>query len=208
MLLPEPLGTIPNTLSFAVSHVFLLLFFSHSHSWQRERRTKKNSSATCFFHSFLPALLFHLICSLLFALLLPFRICPCLCLGECFNWGKWGLIKRSHIRGSWSVFKPVTEPAGSVVLNGKIDKMIHRGRRVWKSREWKCNQKKEKKEINSGAIATSLVGLECITQTGRGEDRANRCWGKKAKQSHRKSFLWEKENHLVIRGWKGRNKGY
>lgn len=90
----------------------------------------------------LPALFY--VSSRLFSLigtLLSFVIWPCLCLGERFNGVKWGLIKRSHIRGSWSVLNQ-SQSGRRRDTDGKIDKMTQRETRARTSREWKCSRKR------------------------------------------------------------------
>lgn len=99
-LLQESLGTVPNP---AVSCFFTHFSLIHTHRHDRKRHWS-SSAAICRAFFLLPARftfsshLFSLVCTVL-----PSLIWPCLCLGERFNGGKWGLIKRRHIRGNWSV---------------------------------------------------------------------------------------------------------
>lgn len=95
-------------------------------------------------HSHPFSLPFFYVSSRLFSLigtLLSFVIWPCLCLGERFNGVKWGLIKRSHIRGSWSVLNQ-SQSGRRRDTDGKIDKMTQRETRARASREWKCSRKR------------------------------------------------------------------
>lgn len=122
----------------------------------------------------LPSLRFHLICSLSFA---PSSHPSS---GSVYAWehvlmeenGVWLKGATSEEAG---VFKTSHRAAGSEALNGKIDKMTHRGRRVWKSSEWKRNRKKRKREINAGQMQHPLSGESALQTQEKGEDRTNRC---------------------------------
>lgn len=144
ILLQEFLWTVPNS---HVSGYFTHLVFS-SHEQQWHRNTSEN--LCCHLLSappppqppLLPALFY--VSSRLFSLigtLLSFVIWPCLCLGERFNGAKCGLIKRSHIRGSWSVLNQ-SQSGRRRDTDGKIDKMTQRETRARASREWKCSRKR------------------------------------------------------------------
>lgn len=128
ILLQESLWTVPNS---HVSGYFTHLVFSSHEQLSPPPQPP-----------LLPALFY--VSSRLFSLigtLLSFVIWPCLCLGERFNGVKWGLIKRSHIRGSWSVLNQ-SQSGRRRDTDGKIDKMTQRETRARASREWKCSRKR------------------------------------------------------------------